>query len=636
MIQAEGDRAKMFNRRTAMLAGGGSVLVGSLIARMYYLQIVEADRYRTLADENRINLRLLPPPRGRILDRFGEPLAVNKQNFRVLIVREDTRDVDATLRALAEILPLTERDFQRVHGEMRRKRDFVPVTVRENLSWQEMARIQVNAPDLPGVMIDEGLGRYYPKAEMGAHVLGYVAAVSEDDLTGDPLLQLPGFRIGKAGLERRYDLALRGTSGNSRVEVNALGRVIKELERNEGTPGADLNLTIDYRLQSFAFNALGEHSAACVVMEVHTGEILAMCSTPSFDPNAFNRGLTPDEWRGLSGHIKHPLVNKAIRGQYAPGSTFKMVVALAALEAGAIEPHQTVWCPGHMTLGGHRFHCWKREGHGHMNLLEGIKQSCDVYFYEIAKRTGVDRIADMARRFGLGSTMDLDLPGERAGVVPSRAWKQEAIGDQWHQGETLIAGIGQGYVLTTPLQLAVMTARMANGQKAVTPSLTRQTLDSGGRLVPRPAPDFAPLKVNPTHLHLIRHAMYEVVNGERGTAGRSRFDIGGARMSGKTGTAQVRRITMSERESGVLKNEELEWRQRDHSLFVAYAPHDEPRYAIAVVVEHGGSGSKVAAPIASEILAETLRLDPAASGLASVAPASGPISGGDVAEVAGG
>lgn len=627
-VHRDGDRAKLFTRRAAMLGAGKVVLVSALAARMYYLQIIEGDKYKTLADENRISLRLLPPPRGRIVDRFGAPMAINQQNFRVLLVSEQTRDVGATLDMLGEIIPLTDFDRQRVVREIRRKRSFMPVTVRENLTWEDMARIHVNAPDLPGIIIDEGLARAYPHGDDAAHVLGYVAAVSEAELTDDPLLDLPGARIGKGGIEREFDLALRGRGGNSQVEVNALGRVIRELSREEGDPGAEIQLTLDVRLQEFASRQIGEESGSCIVMDVHTGEVLAYAAQPSYDPNAFNRGLTPDEWKALVSNPKAPLSNKPISGQYAPGSTFKMVVALAALEAGVIRPEQTVYCPGHMSLGSARFHCWKKHGHGAMNMTEAIKNSCDVYFYEIAKRLGVDRIADMGRRFSFGEPTGLGLAGERSGTMPTRAWKQAALGQPWHQGETLIAGIGQGYVLATPMQLAVMTARLANGGFAVNPVVTRH-VPKGREIEERPPQKAPDLGISRASLQIVQNGMWEVVNAPGGTARKARLPEGLGEMAGKTGTAQVRRITKAERDAGVTKNEDLPWERRDHALFVCYAPYDAPRYAVAVVIEHGGGGSTVAAPIASAVMAETLRLDPSRK-----VPDS-PVAGGEAPDTVG-
>jgi penicillin-binding protein 2 len=599
----DNDRAKVFSRRAMMLAGGQAVLVGALAARMYYLQVMESDRYTMLAEDNRVSLRLLPPPRGLILDRNGIALAVNQHNYRVLVVAEQTPSLSYTLDSLANIITLTDHDRARVAKEAKRRRSFVPITVRENLSWEEVARIEVNSPDLPGVLIDVGQSRYYPLEHLGAHMLGYVAAVSESDLTGDPLEELPGFRIGKAGVEKIYDMALRGRGGTSQMEVNAVGRVIRELERREGEPGVDLTLTLDMRLQEYAAQRLGDESAAAVVMDIYTGEVLVMASTPSFDPNAFNRGLTGDEWRELMANPRAPLQNKATSGTFAPGSTFKMITAMAALEAGAVTPDQRVFCPGHVQMGNIKFHCWKKGGHGSQDLVGGLKNSCDVYFYEIARRVGVDKIAEVARRFGLGQITNVDLPNERPGLIPDRAWKRKALKQPWHPGETLINGIGQGYVLTTPLQLAVMTARIANGGFAVEPHIARD-LVTDKTVLSRSTPHWPSCDMAQKHINWVRKGMFAVSNEPGGTAYRARITQEGMWLSGKTGSAQVRRITMRERESGVKKNEDLPWKERDHALFVAYAPEENPRYSIAVVVEHGGGGSAVAAPIARDIMIE--------------------------------
>lgn len=617
------DRQKLFTRRVAIMGAGKLVFASALAARMYYLQVIEAEKYKTLAEDNRIAMRLLPPPRGRILDRNGTAMAVNQQNFRVLVVSERTGGLERILDALSKIIPLSDYERSRVMRDARRRRSFVPVTVRENLSWEEVARIEVNAPDLPGVMIDVGQSRHYPLQGLGAHILGYVSAVSEADLQNstDPLLELPGFRIGKAGVERIYDMALRGRGGNSQVEVNAVGRIIRELAREEGLPGMDLPLTLDIELQEYAAQRLGEESAAVVVMDIHTGALLVMASNPSFDPNAFNRGLSSAEWKDLINNPRSPLTNKAIAGQYAPGSTYKMMVALAGLEFGAITPEQRVFCPGHMALGNMRFHCWKKGGHGAVDMIGALKHSCDVYFYEVARRVGVDRIADISKRFGLGRDTGIDLPNERPGVVPTRAWKQATLGQPWFQGETLVNGIGQGYVLTTPLQLAVMTARLANGGLAVTPHVARDLMQ-GDRMFPRPAPNFKPLGISAKNLALVRKGMNAVTNEAGGTAYRARIATPGMEMSGKTGTAQVRRISASERDRGVKKNEELPWHMRDHALFVAYAPEDTPRWACAVIVEHGGGGSAVAAPIARDILIEVQKAYPRTAPVAT-APGKG-------------
>lgn len=597
-------RHPVFTRRALMLGGMKAALFATLAGRLYYLQVIESDQYRMQADENRINLRLLAPPRGRVLDRGGIAVATNRQNFRVVIVPEQTRSVAETLERLDAIVPVSEHERARVLREVARKRKFVPISVVENLTWEEFARINVRSPELPGIQLDVGETRDYPFGDDLAHTVGYVAPVSEEDLKageGDPLLELPGFRVGKRGIERSFEARLRGVAGNQRVEVNAFGRVIRELSRTEGHPGEDLHLTIDARLQRETMTALGGESAAAVVMDVESGDVLAMASSPSFDPNAFNVGLGTAEWRKLSTNPYKPLTDKSIAGRYPPGSTFKMVVALAAMEAGVVGPSHRVFCNGETRLGNHTFHCWKRWGHGWMNMVEAITQSCDTWFYDVARRVGVNRIAAMAERLGMGQTLMPDVSGESPGLVPTTDWKEAAIGEPWQQGETLIVGIGQGYLLTTPLQLATMTARIANGRVAVVPRIVRPA---------GPVPEPRPLKIPEEHLRHVREGMNLVVNGERGTARAHQIRDTDWDMAGKTGTAQVRRISRAEREAGVKKNEDLEWRSRDHALFVAYAPVERPRYAVSVVVEHGGSGSATAAPVAATILRHAMRLDP--------------------------
>ena len=612
----DSSRFKSFSRRVAFLGGGKVLLLSLLVGRMYQIQVVESDKYKTLADENRINLRLLPPPRGTIVDRYGRALAVNQENYRVTLVAEQVRDINTMLDTLSGILPLEDYERQRILREVRRRRGFVPVTVRENLDWRDVSRIEVNAPDLPGLSIEVGQIRQYPFAEDFAHVLGYVSAVSEKDVTGDPLLELPGFKIGKNGIERVFDLNLRGKAGNSQVEVNAVGRVIRELSRQEGQPGANLRLTIDRDLQKLTADRLKEEkSASAVVMDIHNGDVLAMSSVPGYNPNEFVTGLSSKSWSRLINDPYAPLTNKAISGLYAPGSTFKMVVALAALEGRIVAPDHRVFCRGHTQVGNARFHCWKRHGHDWQDMYEAHQNSCDVYFYDIAKRTGIDRIAEMAKRLGFGAKTGIDLPSEKGGVIPTRAWKKALTGTPWQQGETLISGIGQGLILTTPLQLAVMTARIGNGGKAVVPRLIR-SVDEDGEEV---EPIFKDIGISKRSLDVVREGMNRVTNVRRGTAYRARISEEGMEMSGKTGTAQVRRISKAERETGVLKNHERPWRERDHALFVGYAPSDNPRYAVAVVVEHGGGGSKVAAPIARDLLLETQKRDPANR---TVAPAA--------------
>jgi penicillin-binding protein 2 len=601
---------RMFSRRVALLAGGQALLFSALVGRMYYLQVTETERFRLMAESNRVNLRLLPPLRGKIVDRFGLPIADNDPNYRVVIVPEQTSNMRATLKALARVLPIEPDDIEHILRERGRYRAFVPIPVRENLTWDQVARIEVNAPDLPGASIEVDQSRSYPFGASTAHVLGYVGPPAEDEVGNDPLLQLPGFRIGKSGLEKVYDSQLRGTAGTSEIEVNALGRVIRELARRDGNPGVELVTTLDIGLQQFVQQRLAEQqSASAVVLDVITGDVLAMGSTPSFDPVAFNRGLTGGEWQALTNDISHPLTNKAIAGQYPPGSTFKTMTAMAGLEAG-IEPSHTVFCPGFVTLGSVSFHCWRHEGHGTLDMLGGIKNSCDVYFYDIARRVGIDAIADMARRFGLGEPAGIDLVGEKPGLIPDTAWKKATLNDVWHPGETLIAGIGQGFIQATPLQLAVMVARLANGGYALRPHLVREAALSEAAPGEPTVPSFPKMNVDPVHMKLVGEGMRMVVNEPDGTAYNSHISEPGMEMAGKTGSAQVRHITMAERLAGIRKNDDLPWPLRDHALFICFAPTSAPRYAAAVVVEHGGGGAKVAGPIARDIMLECQKRDP--------------------------
>jgi penicillin-binding protein 2 len=628
MHHREGDRLRVFSRRAALLGAGQLSLFGLLAGRLYYLQVVNADEYALLADENRINHRLLPPARGRIFDRHGVILARNSPTYRVFVIREQAADVPATLFRLAQLIPLPQQRIAEVIAEAGRRRSFVPIVVREDLDWTEVSRIAIHAPDLPGVALDTGLLRSYPTGKVMAHVLGYVGPVSERELSGDPLLELPEFRVGKNGIEKAYDELLRGRAGLSRFEVNALGREIKELYRQDGEPGRNLTLTIDLDLQRYVHQRLSaEESASAVVLDVQTGDVLALVSVPSFDPAGFINGLSRGAWQALTSDPRTPLVDKAISGQYPPGSTFKMIVALAALEAGLSGPDHEVFCPGMTQIGQYKFHCWRRWGHGKLTLVDALAQSCDVYFYDLARRVGVDAIARMARRFGLGEKLAIDLPGERPGLVPDRAWKQATRGVPWQLGETLIVGIGQGYMQATPLQLAVMTARIANGGRAVRPRLLRRERPAGDVGEPAPVP---PVGVSDWALRFVRQGMLEVVNGEHGTARQAALADPEVALAGKTGTSQVRRISPAERATGVRKNEDKPWEERDHALFVAFAPYDAPRYALAVVVEHGGSGSQTAAPLARDIVAKALELDPTRA-RAPLTAERGPAPAGDPA-----
>ncbi len=602
-MNRDNDKGKVLIDRSYIMIIVKLALLLIIILRLYYLQVFQADKYKMLADENRISTRLLIPPRGIIYDRNGVMIASNRQNFQAMIVAEQTPNVQQTLDEFKKIMPLSEEEEAKIKKDLKRNRSFVPIKIKDNLSWQEVAKIQLKAPDLQGIYIDEGLSRDYPFGESMAHVLGYVSSVSEKEAKADndPLLQVPEFKIGKDGVEKLFEKDLRGRGGSLKLEVNAYGRVMKEIERIEGVSGKSLSLTIDSRLQQKAYNLFKdqEQSGAAVVLDVNTGEILAFVSAPSYDPNAMAKGLSGKEWKDLINNERNPLSNKAISGQYSPGSTFKTIVALAALESGIVRSDTRFSCSGQMFLGNHAFHCWRKQGHGSLNVVEALMHSCDIYFYEAAQRIGIERIAAMARRFGLGSKIDIGLENEKPGLIPDKAWKKKRFGESWQQGETVISGIGQGYILTTPLQLATMVSRIANGGYEIKPTFTKVTDKSRIKKI----------NISQEYLDVVKQGMYDVVNIPGGTAYRSHFNIRGMEMAGKTGSTQVRRITMKERQTRVLRQDELPWKYRDHALFIAFAPYDNPRYGVAVLVEHGGGGSSVAAPIASAILQEAIKLD---------------------------
>ncbi len=614
MPRREGRDRFIFTRRALAIGGVQLAALGALAARLYQVQVVEGQRYSTLAETNRVSTRLIAPPRGRLLDRSGIVVAGNRLNWRALLIAEQTDDLGTTLDNFSRIIPLPDHERARIEREIRRHRRFIPVTLREFLTWEDMARIEVNAPDLPGVLVDVGTTRVYPFGPTLAHVVGYVAPPNEKDVADDPLLALPGIRVGRAGMERVDESRLRGRAGAVQLEVNAVGRVIREIDRQEGTPGQDVELTIDADLQSQVLGHLGDESASAVVMDCRNGEVLAMSTNPSFDPSLFNSGVSQAQWIAWTSNRKAPLINKAVAGLYSPGSTFKMVVAISALEAKAVSPAETIFCPGYLDFGDRRFHCWKRGGHGHLDMRGGLKNSCDVYFYETARRTGMDKIAAMANRFGLGVKLDIELPGTRTGMVPTREWRQRQ-GHAWNIGDTIVAGIGQGYTQLTPLSLATMVARIASG-RAVQPHLTRGI---GATLQPGAKPeDWPSMGIPERMMQVARDGMWQVVNAPHGTAPLARLAIPGVQMAGKTGSVQVRNVSREQRERGY-KSDNLPWEFRPHALFVCYAPFDAPRYALGLVVEHGNAGADTAAPIARAIMTDVLNRDPAARQAQTVA-----------------
>ncbi len=593
-------KSKLIRRvhRRIVLAG---FLKASAVALLGWnirkLQIEDSEDYKLLADANRVNLRLIPPSRGLIFDRLGTPIALNEQNYKVVFVREQAGDPGIVLKRLASIIKLEQKRQEKILQDMKKRSSFIPITVAENLTWKDFAKISVNLPSLPGIIPEVGLTRHYQEYESYAHIVGYVGPISDKDLQSekpiDPVLQIPKFQIGKVGVEKKLEKYLRGRAGISKVEVNASGRVMRELNRTQGKSGENIHLTIATNLQKFASERLKGMSASSVLIDIKNGDILSLVSTPSYNPNNFVLGISQSDWNALLNDERKPLLNKATSGAYPPGSTFKMVVAAAALELGLIGLNDKIFCAGFYELGSRKFHCWLKGGHGKLNLQEGIQKSCDVYFYELARKVGVKRIGDMARRLGLGQAYNLPLTGLSKGFVPTKKWKKERFGTSWLVGDTLNVGIGQGFSLATPLQLAVMTARLASG-KEVTPNIIKNP----NKKADKPKA----LSIKDNTLVAIRKGMFNVLNEKEGTAFNYRTTDKNFLIAGKTGTSQVRRITREEREEGVIKNEDLPWRMRDHALFTCFAPYKNPRYALSVVVEHGGSGSKVAAPIARDIM----------------------------------
>ena len=581
-------RSEQFGRRAFVLGMVSTALYSGLVARLGWLQITNSDQYTTLSDKNRIHVNLITPVRGYVLDRSGHVLAHNEQNFRVQIVPEQTQNMKRSLDNLSRIIDLRPSEKEEVMKRARKQAKFIPIKIKDNLSWEDVSAIEISLPDLAGISIDVGQKRLYPYDMTFAHLVGYVGSVSDKDMTNDPVLRLPGFQIGKTGVERKFELGLRGRAGTKSVEVNSSGRMVRELGEEKGRIGKSVSLTIDKDLQHAVMKRLSRvKSASAVIMDVHTGAVYACASYPSFDPNLFATRLPSKVWNGLLENPGKPLNNKAISGQYPPGSTFKMVTVLAALEAGVIDRKTSFHCPGHFDVNEERFHCWKRAGHGWMNAYTSLEQSCDTFFYNIAQELGIDRIAKMARRMGLGQSYNLSIPQEAKGLVPDKNWKRGKFGTEWHLGETIVATIGQGYISATPLQMAVMTSRMVNGGYAVEPWIVAHDGEYHAR---KRQKQWRNIGLPKEDLQTIIRGMELVTTGADGTAKKSSIDVKGREMAGKTGTSQVKRITRAERKAGRLSQEEIIWKHRHHALFVGYAPMDDPRYVCSVVVEHGGSG----------------------------------------------
>jgi len=594
----ENEKQKIFSRRAVLFGGVQMAAFSVLAGRLLYLQFVKANEYKTLSENNRIKLQLVTPERGLILDRYEMVLANNEKNYRLFMDYSTlTQKVfKASLEQLNALLPIDEKKYKKLQTA-KVSTASMPELLRERLTWEEVSLIELHSLSLPGVYVDIGQNRHYPLLDKASHLIGYVGAVSEDELTDDdpPLMRLPDFKIGKNGVEKMLESELRGSAGIRQLEVNVHGMPVREISNKDSVPGHTVHLTVDRRLQEYAAELVREESASIVAMEVDTGNVLALVSMPSFDPNSFGKPISNELWASLNKNKKNPLLNKAISGQYPPGSTFKMIVGLAGMEAGVISPSTTVYCPGHYMLGDHQFNCWKEGGHGTVHFHEAVEQSCDTFFYTVAEKLGIQRYADMARKFGLGTIHDIGLVGEKSGIVPDPDWKMKRYKEKWTGGDTINCAIGQGYVLATPLQLAVMTARMASG-RMVTPRLY---IPEGEE-----KPVFDAMKVKEPLLEINREAMTAVVNSPQGTGYGKRIAEPRFAFAGKTGTSQVRKIL----QRGMNQNL-LPWEYRHHALFVGFAPLDNPKYAVAVAVEHGGGGAAAAAPVARDVLLKIQQLD---------------------------
>jgi penicillin-binding protein 2 len=569
-------------------------MFGVLGWRLRQLQILDSSEYRLLSDENRISTQLVAPTRGILYDRVGTRIAENRESLRVIVVPGFSKDLAATLATLSSIVPVSDADKDRVLRHVKRQSAYLPILVAEGLTWRQFALLNVLAPQLPGVQTDMAQVRTYNDSRSMAHAVGYVGMAAKGEVEGEPVTRLPGFRIGKTGLEKGFDRELRGRPGSISYEVDAHGRVVRELGATPSTPGKDVVLSLDHALQEIALARLAsQRRASLVALDAVTGAVLIMASTPTFDPNEIAFNVDPKRWQELLRDKEDPLNNRAARGLYPPGSTFKVVTALAGLTAGVINPAEKIICRGGFPFGNHYFHCWRSGGHGPISLHDAIKQSCDVYFYETAHRLGIDRLAVTGRALGLGQAYDCELAGLKGGVMPDTAWKRATLEEPWYVGETISCGIGQGYVLATPLQLTVMTARIATGS-AVVPSFS---CSNPPRATSLPG-------VAPAHLQLVRDGMSAVVNEGGGTANGAALTIPGILMAGKTGTSQTFGHDSKRPPTG--------WEAEPNSLFIAFAPVEAPRYAVACVVEHGGYGSRAAAPIVHDVMTELLLRDPVA------------------------
>jgi len=602
-------KSKLINRRMFIASTAKAVVFIGIVSRLFYLQVEQNKKYLTLSDKNRIRENKLPPVRGEFKDYFGKTIAGNLDVYELHVIPEQVEDFRILITRVKQILNLTDKQVDKIYKTKNKQKPWETIIISENLSWDEFSKINYYLYDLPGLKPVISVGRNYPYNESYSHVLGYVAYASQKDLSSNKIINdrhVPGLRVGKNGLEKTFENELIGTNTIQRFEVNAYGKRINQLEVQDGNQGNSLRISIDTEIQNYTYELLNGEAGSISVMDIYTGEIVAMNSSPSFNPNDFLYGIGSKEWKDLNQNPFKPLINKTISGLYSPGSTIKPIVALSALEHDVIKPGMTVRCTDSIDFYGQKFHCWKKKGHGYMNLKNAIKQSCDIYFYETARLLGVDRLNETARKFGLGDIVLKDFfDNEKKGVVPSTKWKKEAIGQNWYLGETLITGIGQGYIQTTPLQLTLMTAQLANGGNKINPTIIPnnekiENIMDQMKLNQDFATNYPSLVRNKENVKFVLDAMFRSTNEVLGTSYRSRIEDPKYQFAGKTGTAQVKRITEEERELD-RELDQIPYKERDHAWFIAFGPYKNPRYALTVLVEHGGSGSSAAAPIAKKL-----------------------------------
>ena len=603
-------KSKTITRRMFILSSLKIAIFVAIITRLFYLQISENIKWRTLSDKNRLREWKTVPQRGIIEDYFGTKIAKNTQVFQLHMIPEDVPNLEELFFKLSKIIDFDKRAKTNLIKRLKKRKPWETIIISDNLSWSEFSRLNLFLHEMQGIKPVIAVARKYLEDGSSSHIIGYVSEISVKDLENSELLReinIPGLKTGKNGLEKYLNEEMIGKPGLQRFEVNAYGKRIKELKFVEGTAGKNYRTTLDIDVQKFASELLKDKSGSICVMDIYTGDIIAMVSSPTFDANKFVHGIASEDWQDLLNDDKKPLINKSIAGLYPPGSTIKPIVALSALENDVVSPNTIVECKGEIELYGHKYHCWKEKGHGFLRLREGIKQSCDIYFYEVARRLGVDRLAETANKFGLGNKVFDILDEERTGLVPSTKWKLKNIGKGWVLGETLLAGIGQGYFQVTPIQLCLMAAQLANGGHKIEPKIIyneqalQPTIDASSKR-------FKQLYRNQENVKFVLDAQFGATNEPMGTSYGSRHVKSEYIFAGKTGTAQTRSITEEERELK-LKQKDLPYKKRDHALFIAFAPYKNPRYAFSIVIEHGGSGSSNAAPIAKKIIKKVLDRD---------------------------